>query len=311
MKELDYYRVAGLDVASEIELFGALPAEEPGDSVVSIRFGEVPESLATVVARGAAFQANEEEALVMVPGVARYWIRHGQEILVRPEPDSTLDDIRAFLITSPLGAVLHQRGLLPLHASSVRIGDSCVAIVGPSRAGKSTLSAQLNARGFPLVADDVLAVKQTSRGAMAYPGFCRLRLWEDATRALGIEAAGLPRVRQLLNKFELHVVNRHRGEELPLRRIYLLHECCPGDREGIFPLEQSEGLAAIMNNTYRFQFLRRLPGQVRHFQQSASMLKSVSIARLSRPDDLSRLDEVADWLIEDCAGQEQAQRRAA
>ena len=112
-------------------------------------------------------------------------------------------------------------------------------------------------RGLPRVADDVLAVKQTSQGPMAFPGFCRLRLWEDATLRLGIEAAGLPCVRQRLKKFDLDVVDRHRGDELPLRRIYLLHECRPGDREGIVPVEQSEGLAAIINNTYRFQFLRR------------------------------------------------------
>ena len=311
MEELFSYRVAGLDFVSEIELAGALPTETPGDSAVRIRFGDVPESLATVVARGAAYEANANEALVTVPGVARYWIRNGREIVVQSATNATLDDVRAFLITSPLGAVVHQRGLVPLHASAVRVGDSCVAIVGPSRAGKSTLSALLNARGFPLVTDDVLAVKLTPNGPMAFPGFCRLRLWEDATRALGIESSGLPRVRQLLNKFELHVVNRHRGEELPLRRIYCLRECQSGDREGIIPMEQSEGLTAIMNNTYRFQFLRRLPGQVRHFQLCASMLPSVSVARLNRPDDLSRLDQVADWLSSDWTQFELANRRAA
>ena len=92
MDERFFYRVAGLDVASEIELFGALPAEDPGGSAVSIRFGDVPESLATVVG-GAAFQANADEALVKVPGVARYWIRQGREILVQPEPPTARSTI--------------------------------------------------------------------------------------------------------------------------------------------------------------------------------------------------------------------------
>src|SRR6185436_17962029 len=62
------------------------------------------------------------------------------------------------LVRSVTGAVLQQRGLLPLHASALLLGAGAIALLGPSRAGKSTLAAALARRGHPVLADDVVPV---------------------------------------------------------------------------------------------------------------------------------------------------------
>lgn len=74
----------------------------------------------------------------------------------------------------PLVAVL--RGREVLHASGVAVGDRAVALVGPSGIGKSTLGAELVARGGTLISDDALALQQAQGGVVAHPGPAHARL---------------------------------------------------------------------------------------------------------------------------------------
>jgi hypothetical protein len=70
----------------------------------------------------------------------------------------------------PLAAALAGRELF--HASAVSLDCGAVAFLGSSGAGKSSVAAQLVARGASLVTDDVLALAVDLRGTriLAYPG---------------------------------------------------------------------------------------------------------------------------------------------
>ncbi len=69
-------------------------------------------------------------------------------------PSSDHDEVRAYLLGAVFGALCHQRGITPLHASAIDVADGCVAFVGASGAGKSTLVAALARRGHQIIADD-------------------------------------------------------------------------------------------------------------------------------------------------------------
>ena len=91
----------------------------------------------------------------------------------------------------PLAAQL--QGFNMLHASAVCVGDTTVAFSAVAGTGKSTLAANLVARGHALVTDDVLAVSTSESGVIAHPGPRLLglarseydRLPEDGQEALG------------------------------------------------------------------------------------------------------------------------------
>src|SRR5258708_39789946 len=83
-----------------------------------------------------------------------------------------------------MGAIFHQRGLLPLHANAIEVGGQAVAFVGPSGAGKSTLAAYFRDRGYRVLCDDVWVVSFGSDGEpLAWPGVPRVKLWGDALAA--------------------------------------------------------------------------------------------------------------------------------
>ena len=133
----------------------------------------------------------EGEALLLtIPDVARYRIEGGTEIVVDAHPSAPDRNIRLYLLGLAFGALLHQRGLLPLHANAVEVDGKAVAFMGESGAGKSTLAAWFHDRGHRIVADDVCVVGFSKGGqAFAHPGLPRLRLWDEALEASGRSAA--------------------------------------------------------------------------------------------------------------------------
>ena len=73
-------------------------------------------------------------------------------------------NIRLYLLGSAMGVLLHQRGLLPLHANAVEIDGKAFAFMGASGSGKSTLAAWFHDHGYRIIADDVCAVRFETEG---------------------------------------------------------------------------------------------------------------------------------------------------
>ena len=116
------------------------------------------------------------------------------EILVEPAVDASDQNVRLYLLGSALGMLLHQRGLLPLHANCVEIDGQAFAFMGRPGAGKSTLAAWFHDRGYRLIADDVSVVgfDQQYERALVYPGVPRLQLWREALEASGRSSSDHP-----------------------------------------------------------------------------------------------------------------------
>ena len=111
-----------------------------------------------------------------------------------------------YLLGSARGALLHQRGLLPLHANAVVLAGRAIAFCGHSGAGKSTIAAWFHDRGDPILADDICAVDGAATGEIiAYPGVPRLRLWRDALEKGGREASGYRRSFDSLDKWDVPI----------------------------------------------------------------------------------------------------------
>lgn len=76
-----------------------------------------------------------------------------------PEPASPEALVHP-LLTPPISILARWRGDLTLHAGCFYAGGRAWGVVGTKEAGKSTMLANLAARGYPLMADDLLVLDE-------------------------------------------------------------------------------------------------------------------------------------------------------
>ncbi len=285
------YQIFGLSLRSDLELPELLTGQFDAGPDVAITLGSVSGDAQP------GLHADEDGLVLTVPEVARYRIREGREIIVELVPDVPARNVRLFLLGSAFGALLHQRGLLPLHANAIEIDGKAYAFMGQSGAGKSTLAAWFHDKGYPVIADDVCVVAFDQHGrAWACPGLPRLRLWDETLQARGLEPSAYPlsyEGNSELRKYDVSL-DAVAQERVELAGVFLLEE---GDAFAATPLTGVKAADAIFANTYRGRYLAQVNGHERHWSDCMALLRSASIYRLERAWGLDRLDEQGEAIL--------------
>jgi hypothetical protein len=300
---LHSYRVAGLAVASEIELPGAIPAQHAGTADVMVRAAPVPASLDDASKKGVTWQIAGDRFLFQVPGVARFLLSAGREILFEPASGVAAGDVSIFLIGTVFGILLHQRGEIVLHASAVQVNGRAVLFCGSSGAGKSTLAAALAQRGFPLVADDLCAIT-LAPGAppMVQPDGRHLKLWAQAIERLDLaERRGAP-VRNKLQKFFVEPtalaepLPEPMSEPLPLGVVYSLREARPPHKPGIQRPNVVDAALILRRGAYRPLMVNRMGQKADYFLAATAIANAAGIFHLTRALNFAVMPEVVGML---------------
>jgi hypothetical protein len=287
---MENYSAYGLTISSELDL-PELPPTTDNTVDVTIKFGSVSSALPGAIAAGIAWQAAKNQLLIDVQNVARYLISNGDTVTIEPYAQSQEADLRAFLFGSTLGALLHQRGCLTLHASTIVTDKGAVLFAGKSGAGKSTIAAAMEQRGYPLLSDDKTAIvfppEAVPQAMSAYP---TRRLWQDSTEKLGLPTDDQQRLRAGLNKF-VSPVTHFCTIPQPIHCIFCLqsHHL---DTIKTEKLQGSEALTAIIKATYRRKMLYALGASQNQFHQASALTKTAQVFRITRPEYPFLLDEL-------------------
>ena len=292
------YTAYGLRITSELPLPELLPDSGLSPDV-HIRYGSVPTRLPNPLGEGGYFQATPDTFLMTVPDVARYLVVKGQEIVIERFPNSPDEGLRLFLLGSAFGALLHQRRLLVMHASTIQTARGAVLFVGDSGHGKSTLVAALVQRGYAMLADDVTPVtRDLSSGPVALASFPHLRLCGDAAARLKYSVDALPRVHSPgpINRDKYVVpVTRFYDSPLPVHAMYSLNTHATPNIQ-LEAVDSVQRFALVGANTYRYSFLEGLGLRQMHFQAAVQLARAVHIGRITRPALPYMLDELVDRL---------------
>jgi hypothetical protein len=293
------YALAGLHIVSEAPLPLSMRAEGgqlAGDEIV-VRFAAVPESLCSAPAFHEA-QYDGKDLLIDIPQAARFLVREGREILIEPALSASEGDISAYLLGTVFGALCHQRGIVPLHASAIDVSKGCITFAGPSGAGKSTLAAALAARGHQVVSDDVCFLRRTEReGLLVWPGVGRIRLWADALEALGYDASSIEREFRGLNKFILPVTTRKDPREpRSLCRVYHLESGSAGEPPYIERVQGASAIELLIPNVYRLTLAEHMGRKPAIFSLCAAIAREVPVYRFRRQLGFDALDAAIEYL---------------
>lgn len=298
----DYlYQVFGLHIRSVL----CLPELTPCNTPAPMNAGEVVVRLATdgdVIPPFDAFPSNNWEAATRPflraatgdiylawPAVGRATVSNGRVIVLHPNPAVPTDLLRLHLLGSALGVTLHQRGLLPLHASVVAQHDCAVAFMGGWGAGKSTTAAAMHVHGYPMLADDIAAIDLAHERPYVGVGFPQMKLWPESLPIFGDSPEQLPLVHPDEEKRIKVIEQTDDCPALPLQCIYLLQE---GSQVQIEPIPPNEAIFALLANWYGARFgngFLDAEEQKRLFAHAVRITKSVPLFTLRRPAAIAQL----------------------
>jgi hypothetical protein len=290
------YRAFGLSIGSELPLPELATSDQEPE--VWIRRGPVGEWQGDATVRYAErFRIRGQEWMIRfraLPFAAL--VRDGKSIQF--EANSAQDAVAALhILGSCTGALLFQRGLVPLHGNTTFSPHGAAMFVGKIGAGKSATTMAMLRRGHRLVADDISAVSfESARRAAApvvMPGFPRLKLWRASLDYFGCDPAEFQHLRPGLDKFHVPVGDRFCDQPQTLRAIYILQ---PGDAPGV-RVRTLSGLAkleALRPHLYKLRF----PDAIHNFPplmgKLCRLVDTVKVSIVERPREGNTIEAVAD-----------------
>lgn len=180
------------------------------------------------------------------------------------------------LASSAICTLLAMRGDLVLHAAASRVGGRALVFCGPSQRGKSTLVRALGGAGFPVLAEDGLAISLQGEPT-AFPGArgVRVRSAEGASVALAPDPGP------------------EEPEASPVGAVVLLGE--RGAALEVEWLEPARALALLTPNLVHSGGRAAIGGA---FGNLARLLRSAPAFRVTLPDDIDALPAAAQKFLD-------------
>lgn len=295
------YEVHGLRLVCEFEIKDLRPASAETPSRlpdVRIELGPVPEHLEHASGAFEGYEVGNGEVLLSIPGVARYLALAGERLVIEPAAGAEPAALRLFLLGSALGALLHQRGMVPLHASAIEYDGGCVAFVGPSGSGKSTTATLLARRGYRMCSDDVMVVTLSPTGeAIAEPSAPVVKLWPASLALSGFEEAAAPFEWQGFEKHRITASASFTSGRLPLRRIYALSwQDPPLSAAEVTENKAFDAILTIMKNVYRPILVEALEREGALMRFATRLWPGVGVFEFRRHKDLAAIEAQIDNL---------------
>jgi hypothetical protein len=211
--------------------------------------------------------------------------------------NSSTHRIRNFLLGVCLGTLLVQRGFLVLHGSVVEIDGEAVAFLGNKRAGKSTSSAALLARGHRFLVDDIVAVQFEDGRPMVTPAFPMFKLDPEAFDDDALPAAPAENPETGYGKHYYELTGEFDWSTSPLSKIVLLDpDDGPTEHEVV---SGHEALMSVLEHAWpvRLQdapYVEDEQGTLGdpELDRYARLVEHCTVERLSMPQDHETLDDL-------------------
>ncbi len=283
------YRAFGLTIASAVELPELRPGSGAAD--VTIGFSRITDAAGGQLAWKEGYHAEEQRLIVTIPAAGRFEIAGGARITIELAEGADRRRIRLLLLGTMFGALLMQRGILPIHGSAISFGGKAIVLTGHSGAGKSSLLAAFRQNGATFLTDDVAAISTDSTGsAWVHPAYPQQKLWRDSAQYLGIDVGGHARVLADLDKYAIAAASGFCSAPVPLGFICELQPAPCAD-VSVQTLSGRELALCLIRHTFRRALVHAMGRDIQHFAQCTELSRRTRGLRMIRPDEGFTLDE--------------------
>ncbi len=292
-----YYRVYGLNLESQFACPELVAVSDVTPEVV-VSYGSVPDRLENMRAAGWKFQANADHVLIKTVRIADILVSQGERIIIQPKADAREEEVRALFLGWGLGALLHQRNMLPLHGSVMSLGDECIVFCAPSGTGKSSLAARFVKRGYRLLDDNIAAIARVDGAFKVYPGYPMIKLPADVHQKPEYSFVAPGSFLPALRKYALQVCQDLPAHPQSLKKIYVLTHDGPAAR-ALAPLNGGAKFSFLMQNVFCAQFLQGMDKLAHQFRIIESIAAQTPVLQVRLPDWPTPYDDIAAMLESD------------
>lgn len=270
----------------------------PSHLGIAMRLGPVDETLTDSRRLTRQVWRNDTAVLVRFGPHRRMLVENGRTITLDwPILDGDEPTHEISWVAQGWGVVVAtmQRGELPLHATTLRIGERVMSIAGASGAGKSTTALGLVQRGHELLVDDTTLVHLDDQAVRVTP-YCRnIHLLPDTAERLGIDFAALDLLAGGREKAALRPTEPPVAPS-PIDGIVILQ------RDPTISSPTAEEVRGARRVTVLGEHLARnglsaaFLGPHQHFEFVSRIAGTARVVMLRRPETGWSLDEVLDLI---------------
>lgn len=278
------YYAFGLNISSEIELPGML--KKSGNQIdIEIQKGKfkIPDKnyLPNLCVKG-------NDVYLWWDDVGQVKISNGKKITIYPNRNDE-NKIIPFILGPVMAVILHQRGFTGLHGSSIKFNDFAIAFIGFSGYGKSTTAIHFYKKGYPLITDDIIALKFDEKGyPMIYPGYPHVRLSDQTYGEIKDTTSSLTSIRTIADKGFYDSSKNFQTKSLPLKCIYILEK---SDEMDIIPVKSQKDLMELLiHSTAQRIFTKE--DQANNLIQCANLINNIHFKRLKTNHSFKEIDKL-------------------
>jgi len=296
-----YYKAFGLTFRSCIEHPEFIGQQSTSVSDCVISFGSVPHNLNNPDAVGGVYQSKGQQFILRIEHVARYLIENGDKITIQKVPGASDRETIVFLWASAVAVLLHQRGKLIVHGSSIMQGENAIIFSGSSGSGKSTIASTFAThKGAMIISDDITAISMDPSGTpVVLPGYPLMKLWRDSSDKLGLEWDDRRLIRKRVNKMMVNINDKVVHHAVPLRQFYFLSYKNNG-QVAINEVNGYKKLELLTEKIFRKNFLKKKEsGTLDIFTEASKILPKIRICTLDRQQGIGHLDETIEMIEQD------------
>lgn len=231
----------------------------------------------------------------------------GRRVCFCPVEGAPHEEERALLLGGVLSFALELQHIPCLHSSAVVLPEGAAVFLGTAGGGKSTLAAALVQAGFPLLSDDIVALRSLDGAVVGSPGYPQMRLWPNEAQHFLGRTDHLKPVLPSHSKLSVPIGGNGFGTfcdiPRPLSCIYLpelVDDPGEGDIE-ITAVSPRDAVIELVRCSFSASIVEALGLQPGRFAIFAQLVRQAPMRRLRYPRGMQHLSRVREALIADAA----------
>ena len=231
----------------------------------------------------------------------------GNQITCYPATQTSDKQLHLNFLGPVMSMWLEQNGFLVLHASAILINKKVSVFLADSQQGKSTIASHLIKMGYPLLSDDLLAIKynQVEDQYVAYPSYPVIKLWPDQFSCVFEGEDPTEYLDKDLKKCRVRVDDLNKAlfcnSDYPLAVIYCLHRQKSSSKLLIQPVSKIEAITRLIQYSFAAPIMIATGWQPVRMKIFSDMVSDIPVRDLTYPSDIHKLSLVCKATLNDVA----------